>query len=134
MSVQDLWDSFGTALETLATEVPDLQVYTGWNENPSPPTIDVYPDTPFMDGAGFGVGSVKTYWRVRARVGMADSESAQRLLARLLDPTDPASVEAALQDTAVVTSEGVSGLDLFPEDSGINERMIGATWRMSAFL
>lgn len=134
MSLQELQDEIATALEPIADEVPDLQVHSGWNDNPAPPTIDVYPGTPFMDGAGFGVANVRTNWTVRARVGMADSESAQRLLLRLLDPTDPASVEAAIQDVAVVAPEGVSGFDLSPEDSGVNDRMLSATWHVRAFL
>jgi len=133
VSVQELAGAITTALEPLAQRVPGLQVYGYFNDNPTPPSLDVYPGDPFQNGAAFGVPSTLVYFTVRARVGTGDLEAAQQLLLRLLDVQDEASVEAALQDVATVTQEGVSGLRQYAEDSGASERMLGCEWRVAAF-
>ena len=48
-----------------------------------------------------------------------------RLLLRMMDPNDPASVEAAIADTAAVTPEGVSGFREYLEDTASNGRLLG---------
>ena len=82
--------------------------------NPTPPALDIYPGAPFQTGAGFGVGQSQVWFTIRARVSTADQESAMRLLLRMMDPNDPASVEAAIADTAAVTPEGVSRVPRVP--------------------
>jgi hypothetical protein len=134
-SVQELLVEIVEALEPLQHEVPDLNVYAGYVDNPTPPCLDVYPGTPFQEGAGMGVNSKRVYFTVRARVGTGDMTSAQALLLRLLDPADPASVEAALLDAdAVVAEDGVIGFTQYADDTGAAERMIGSEWRVGAFL
>jgi hypothetical protein len=127
-------EEIADSLRPIADEIPDLQVYAYWNDNPSPPALDVYPATPFQLGAGFGIGDVQVYLTVRARVVLGDPESAQQLLLRLLDPGDPASVEAALTDVAVIPSDReVGGFRQYGDDSA-EARMLGCDWTVSAFL
>lgn len=123
------------SLRPLQAEIPDLQVYEFWNDVPSPPCLDVYPGSPFQDGAGFGAGNNRVYLTVRARVATADATAAQQVLLRMLDPADAASVEVALADAdAVVTPDGVSGFVQYADDGPANERMLGCEWRVSRFL
>jgi hypothetical protein len=134
-SVQELLLELVEALAPLQQELPELNVYAGYVENPTPPCIDVYPGTPFQEGAGMGVASKRVFFTVRARVGTGDMSSAQALLLRLLDPADVASVEAALLEVdAVVAEDGVIGFTQYADDSGAAERMIGSEWRIGAFL
>ena len=124
------------ALRPIASVIPDLQVYGYWNDNPSPPALDVYPSTPFQVGSGFGVGEVQVLLTVRARVSMADPESAQLLLLRMLDPNDPASVEAALVTAGAAgigSDGGVNGFRQYADDIG-DERLIGCEWLVTTFL
>jgi hypothetical protein len=133
--VQELLLELVEALAPLQQELPELNVYAGYVENPTPPCIDVYPGTPFQEGAGMGVASKRVFFTVRARVGTGDMSSAQALLLRLLDPADVASVEAALLEVdAVVAEDGVIGFTQYADDSGAAERMIGSEWRIGAFL
>jgi hypothetical protein len=128
-------DEVADSLRPLATVIPDLQVYGFWNDNPTPPCLDVYPGTPFQDGAGFGAGNNRVYLTVRARVAMLDPESGQQLLLRMLDPADAASVEVALQDAdAAVVPDGVNGFTQYADDTSAVERMLGCEWRVSRFL
>ena len=94
----------------------------------------MYPGDPFQTGAGFGVGEVQLFFTVRGRVSTADQEAGQKLLLRLLDPNDPASVEAALEDVAVVVPEGVSGFREYLEETATNGRLLGCEWRVTTFL
>lgn len=135
MTLQDEWAGIADALEPLAEVVPDLQVYGYWNPTPTPPTLDVYPGNPFQDGAAFGVGHSRIYATVRARVGMDDPEAGMQLLLRLLDPGDPASVEAALADADwVVVGEGVNGFTQYGDDLPGASQMLGSEWRVSKVL
>jgi hypothetical protein len=93
----------------------------------------MYPGDPFQTGAGFGAGQSQMFFTIRARVSTADEESGQKLLLRMLDPTDPASVEAAIEDVATVVPEGVSGFREYIEDTAANGRLLGCEWRVSAF-
>ena len=118
------------ALQPLKTVVPDLQVYGGRNQEPTPPSLDVYPADPFQTGAGMGISSKRVSFTIRARVNQADQE-AQQLLLRLLDPEDPASVEAALYtaDAAEIGNDDyVSG---FRDDL---DGLLSCEWRVSVFL
>lgn len=120
------------ALRPLEQIIDGLQVVGYLNVNPTPPSLDVYPGDPFQSGAGFGVGSTQCWFTVRARVTTADSEAGQRLLLRLLDTHDPASVEVALEDAGTVATEGVSGFREYLDQSG--EALLGCEWRVSVFL
>lgn len=130
MSLAGVQQAIAAALGPLSAEIPDLQVYDGRNENPSPPSLDVYPGDPFQVGAGFGVGEKLVFFTVRARVSKADQDS-QKLLLRLLDSTDPASVEAAIAvaDAGAIGNDGyVSG---FRDDT---DGLLSCEWRVEVFL
>jgi hypothetical protein len=136
MSLAATMEEIAAALEPLAGEIAGLQVYPFLNTNPTPPSLDVYPGEPFQSGAGFGTGNTQAFFTVRARVSTADQEAGTRLLLRLLDPDDPASVEAALDaaDAATVVQEGISGFREYVEESASNGRLLGCEWRVSVFL
>lgn len=133
-SVATMLEEVADALRPLADEIDDLNVYAFWDDNPTPPCIDIYPGSPFQDGASFGPGFNKVYLTVRARVAMADPLSGQVLLMRMLDPADPASVEAALAAVDwAVAPDGVSGFTQYADDGSGNERMLGCEWRVNNF-
>jgi hypothetical protein len=135
MSLAVMLEEVADALRPLADEIPDLQVYAFWEDNPSPPCIDIYPGSPFQDGAGMGAGNNKVYLTVRARVGMGDPMSGQALLIRMLDPADAACVEKALATVDwAVTPDGISGFTQYSDDGPANERMLGCEWRVNNFL
>jgi len=133
-SLASICDEIAEALQAVAFEIAGLQITPYLNVNPTPPSIDVYPGAPFQTGAGFGPASAQVFWTIRARVSTADSEAGQKLLLRMLDPTDPASVEAAIADSVAVTPEGVSEFREYLEDAAENGRLLGAEWRVSTFL
>ena len=122
------------ALEPLAAEVENLQVNGYPNPQASPPALDIYPDSPFQVGAGFGVGEKQLRWVVRARVNAADPASSSQTLYRLLDVNDPASVEVALAAVEVVVpADGsVDGLVTFSDDNAGD--LLGARWRVAMFV
>lgn len=134
MTVAELMVAIGAALDPIADEIDGLQVVPYMNLNPTPPSLDLYPGDPFQTGAGFGAGESQVFFAVRARVSTADQEAGQKLLLRLLDPGDAASVEAALEDVATVVPEGVSGFREYLEDTASNGRLLGCEWRVTAFL
>ena len=123
------------ALAPLATQIPGLQIYAGFLQNPSPPCIDMYPGEPFQEGAGFGTRDKRTYWTVRARVQTTDMDAANQTLLRFLDPSDTASVEAALavnQLATVDSNQGtVSGFRKYADDNGTD--MVGCEWRVGVW-
>lgn len=142
-SLLGVMEAIAADLQPLADVVEGLQVVPYLNPNPTPPSIDIYPGAPFQTDAGFirydeDSGQVtpqrRLHFTIRARVSTADVESGQRLLLRMLDPTDPASVEAALVDSAVVESEGVSEFREYIEDTAENGRLLGAEWTVTTFL
>jgi hypothetical protein len=122
------------ALQPLAAEIPGLQILGYLEQTPSPPTIDIYPDTPFQEGSGFGGRSKQLHWIVRARVSNTDSAAAAATLYRLLDVTDAASVEVALAAVDVVVGNDgtVTGFTVYVDDH-IGD-MIGCNWRTTMFL
>ena len=129
-------DAIGDTLETLVAVIPDLNVYRFPQDTPTPPCLDYYAGNPSQTGAGFGVASKEIFVTIRARVSFDDPESACRLLYRFLDPVDSASVEAALANAnvAAVLQEGVSGPTQYSDDAGTVVRMLGADWRVEAYL
>ena len=134
-SISDAVAEMVAALETnVAAVIPGLQVNGYFNPQASPPTIDIYADTPFQEGAGFNVQSKLLRWVVRARVSNADPQAAATTLYRLLDVTDPASVEVALAGINVVVPDdgSVDGFATFADDNAGD--LIGARWRVAAYL
>jgi hypothetical protein len=133
-SLPDLLLEVAGALHPLADEIPDLNVYPYWCDLPTPPALDVYPGSPFQTAAAFGAGNNQVFLTVRARVAMTDPTSGQLLLLRMLDPSDAASVEVALEDAVVVTEAGVSGFTQYADDAPVNERMLGCEWRVTTYI
>jgi hypothetical protein len=134
VTLPELISEVADALSPLADEIPDLNIYPGWSDVPTPPALDIYPANPFQTGAGFRAGNNQIFLTVRARVAMNDPAAGQQLLLRMLDPEDPASVEVALEDVAAVTEGGVSGFTQYADDAPVNERMLGCEWRVTTFL
>lgn len=144
MTVRQIMDAIGTQLQThLVPQVPDLQVYSRMHWNPSPPTIDLYPDPEFQDGLGFGRGDNALFFTVRARVNTPDHEGAQDVLLAMMDPQADTSVAAAITaagtsspaktlggvvENAVVVS-GPSDFGAFT-DPGATGSLLGCTWRV----
>ena len=134
MTVSEAVAEMTAALTPVTAAIPGLQVYAWGDRNQTPPAIDIYPDADFQQGAGFSVRSKRLRFVVRARVNNADGHAAADLLYRLLEPTDPASVEAALAAiNVVVPADGtVSGFTVSSDDP--SGEMIGAVWRVAMFL
>jgi hypothetical protein len=129
VSLAGALQEMAAALQPVAAEIDGLQITAGYRPNPTPPSIDIYPATPFQEGAGFGVGSKRVRWIVRARVTTIDIDAANLLLLRLLDVDDPASVEAALQNVAVLSTDGggtVTGFAVYNDDP--SREILGVTW------
>jgi hypothetical protein len=133
VTLEFLQDEIADALEPLSAQIPGLQVYRGWLDNPTPPQIDIYPPPGlFLSGGGFGPAAKQVFWTVRLRVNMADPPAAQQLLLSMLDPSNPASVTVALERVAAEPAE-VSGFHQYADDSG-EERLLGCEWTVSQFL
>jgi hypothetical protein len=76
------------ALEPLTGEIDGLQLSPYMIANATPPSIDIYPGTPFQVSVGFGDG-YEVFFTVRARTTTADHVAGQQGLYRLLDKADP---------------------------------------------
>jgi len=134
MTLDQAIQSMVSALQPVKTQIPEMQIYGYFNTNPTPPSIDIYPADPFQDGAGFGPGAKRVFWNVRARVATGDPEAASKLLLRLLDTEDAASVETALLAAGVtVGNEGsVGGFVRFTDDA-VGD-LIATQWKVEMFV
>jgi hypothetical protein len=142
-------DALGNQLEAqlangLGTADPlldELQVYRRMTWNPSPPTIDMYPDPEFQAQIGMGRGNNELIFLVRARVNTPDYEGAQDLLLAMMDQQDSLSVAAAITAAGTasasktlggmvesVTVEGPSDFGVFTDPGGSS--LLGCTWRV----
>jgi hypothetical protein len=126
------------ALEPLTGEVDGLQLSPYMLANATPPAIDIYPATPFQTGSGFG-NDAQVFFTVRARTTTADHVAGQRILYRLLDKQDPASVQMALEtdqtldgvvQSLAVVDESVTGFTEYLDDAQTGSRLIGCEWRV----
>jgi hypothetical protein len=131
--LEDVALAFMDALQVIADEIPELQVVAYVNNMPTPPSLDVYPSDPFIDPAGFGVGDALLAWTVRARVSQVDPVAGMQTLYRLMDPGDPAGVEPALANVAVLAQGGVSGWRTYPSEA-TGDQLLGCEWRFQRFL
>jgi hypothetical protein len=138
MSLQQVVEAMAAALEPLRDTIPDLQILPYLNVNPTPPSIDIYPGTPFQTGSGYG-DDKQVFFTVRARTTFADSIAGQQGLYRMLDPAGPGSVQNALEDdqtlagvvqSLAVVDEGVSGFTEYVEDAQTGGRLVGVEWRV----
>ena len=116
-------------------KVEGLSVYPLLEWNPTPPAIDVYPDTPFQEPVAFGPANNSMNFTVRARVNTPDNEGAQELLLTMMDPRSSESVALAiLADTTLggtvedVAVEGPSDYGVFVEPNG-GGAYLSCTWR-----
>lgn len=130
-SLFELLDAVVDALRPLQDEIPGLQLTGDLNGSPNPPSVDVYPASPFMQPGSFDVAGDQIFLTVRARVNTADQKAGQRQLLRMLDPTNDASIAALLYESPVTVLE-VSEYREYPSDSGKSQ--LGAEWRVTAFL
>lgn len=138
MSLIDVVEALAAALAPIGSTIEGLQVLPYMNQNPTPPSIDIYPGTPFQTGSGFG-DEAELFFTVRARTTFADSVAGQQGLYRLLDPAGPESVRAALEadqtlggavQSLAVIDEGVSGFTEYIEDAATGGRLVGVEWRV----
>jgi hypothetical protein len=137
-SLVEIVEAMAAALEPIAATIPDLQVTPYLNQNPTPPSIDIYPGTPFQTGTAFS-DDAEMWFTVRARTTFADSVAGQQGLYLLLDPGGPESVQGHLEadqtlgglvDAVAVASEGVSGFTEYIEDAQTGGRLVGCEWRV----
>lgn len=116
--------------------IEGLNVYPKLEWNPTPPAIDVYPDTPFQEQIAFGKANNDMNFTVRARVNTPDNEGAQELLLSMMDPRSDESVALAiLADRTLsgtvewISVEGPSDYGVFVEPSGAGA-FLSCTWRV----
>jgi hypothetical protein len=137
-SLIEVVEAMAAALEPIGATVEGLQVLPYMNANPTPPSVDIYPGTPFQTGSGFG-DDAELYFTVRARTTFADHVAGQQGLYRMLDPAGPASVQAAREadqtlggvvQTLAVVPEGVSGFTEYLEDAQAGGKLVGCEWRV----
>jgi len=121
--------------DQLGTAIPNLQVENRLHPNPTPPSIDIYPGTPFTEVIAYG--SRHQYWfTVRARVLTADNEAGQDLLLAMMDADEDESVETAIRSTRTYAGaklgniEGPTEYGIFT-DSGGEGSLLGCTWRVA---
>jgi len=110
-------------------DVDGLQVTPFYNITPTPPAVDVYPDTAAPPQVA--VGGWEDVFIVRARVSTPDDVAAQQLLLSLMDVDGGTSVMAALR--ADFTFGGVVGGSAVEERSGFNQYpgdFLGCEWRV----
>lgn len=149
LSVQEIMDALSNHIHeqmavTVGTADPvmeALQVNSRLVWNPTPPSIDIYPADPFMEGLAFGRGDQEMFFTVRARVNTPDHEGAQDLLLAMMDPQQDLSVAAAITAAGTaapaktlgglvenVTVDGPSDFGVFVDPNG--SALLGCTWRV----
>jgi hypothetical protein len=127
VGLQAVMEAIAGSLDVL--DVDGLQVTAFWNPTPTPPSLDVYPDT--ASPPQVSIEGWEENYIVRARVTTPDDVGAQALLLSLMDVDGPASVIAALR--ADSTFGGVVGGSAVDERSGYNQYpgdFLGCEWRV----
>lgn len=131
--------ALAAALESVGEAIGNVQIVPNMIIWPTPPALDVYPDTPFSEDHAMGRGNVATRWRVRARVSTADhEEGAQGTLLALLEPSGATSIRAALlsdltlDGTADMVKVGhATGYQVYLEPRSGGGMLIGCEWPVS---
>jgi hypothetical protein len=142
MSLLALTAAVANQLEQqLIPQLPELQVTSQLNDNPTPPAIDLYPAEPFQDQTDYGPLIRAALWIVRVRVTKADQDSGQTLLLQMMDPTAAVSVTSALtsnpgfggacQDSTV---EGPLNWGTYADPGGQGNELMGCQWRLRTIL
>lgn len=124
--------------EALTDVFDEIQVEPGLVWRPTPPTVDVYPASPYQNRIAFGVVENELRFTVRARMGTPDHDAAQRALDELCDPVGDASITLAIESDPTLGStvsdatvtEGPSEYGVFPMPDGSGD-LIGATWTVT---
>jgi hypothetical protein len=135
-----LADQIRVGLELSDAGAHGIQVEPIRVANPTPPTIDMIPDTPFLERTAQGGHSWEAVFVVRARVGTVDNVSAQQLLLGLLDPRQDSSLRAVIEaDRTIGGTVDDSHLDqLSPSGQIIYQEtgttLLGAEWRIRLVL
>ena len=116
--------------------IENLQVVDLLNANPTPPSIDIYPATPFTESIAYGRGARQYWFTVRVRVTTADQNGGQELLLAMMDDGEPESVEAALRQIKTYAGAQLGDIDGPSEygsftDTGQPGDMLGCTWRVA---
>jgi hypothetical protein len=139
VSLLDIATALAAALAPIGDTIDGLQVTPFLNGNPTPPSIDIYPGTPFQAGSGYGGDDLNVYFTIRARTTFADSVAGQQGLYQLLDAGGPESVRARLEEDQTlggvvqslwVVDDAVSGFTEYVEDSQTGGRLVGCEWRV----
>lgn len=117
----------------LGTVISDLQVVDHWENNPTPPSIDIYPANPFQSPFRMR-GNNDMRFTVRARVHTADQKAGQSVLLGLMNDTGPNSLsQAIISDRTLggevggLAIEEVGGLEEMRDIGGEGSYM-GAVW------
>ena len=133
----DIMDAMAGQLATqLGPVIEGLQVDGRLVWNPTPPSIDIYPSSPFQEQLGMGVGNNAIFLLVRARVATPDHEGAQELLLSMMDPNASTSVAQALDADptfgGVVDNSAVGPPTDFGAfiDPGGGGALLGCTWQV----
>jgi hypothetical protein len=126
--------------EAVGVEFDEIQVEPFLVWRPTPPTIDVYPASPYQSALAFGAARIENELRftVRARIGTPDHLAAQAALDELCDPVGDASVALAIEAdptlggacAQAIVTEGPSEWGVFPATDGAGDLM-GATWTVT---
>jgi len=115
--------------------IENLQVVARMNGNPTPPSIDIYPSTPFTESIAYG--RARQYWfTVRARITTVDNMGGQNLLLSMMDDGSNESVEAALRQTKTYAGAQLGDIEGPTEygrfgDTGAPGDLLGCTWRVA---
>lgn len=141
MTIAEMMDALGEQIQEQLcgtanpVVIENLQVVPRMESNPTPPSIDVYPATPFTEVIAYG--STRQYWfTVRARVTTADQKGGQDLLLAMMDDGSDESVEEAIRSTRTYAGaklgdiEGPTEFGSFA-DTGVPENLLGCTWRVA---
>lgn len=132
-----IMDALAVQLATqLQPQIQNLQVDGRLIPSPTPPSIDVFPGSPFQEQVAYGRGNNEIYLTVRARVATPDSEGAQDLLLSLMDPNSATSLEQAVDADSTLGGVVQYAVPEPPTDFGAfvdvggNGALLGCTWRV----
>jgi hypothetical protein len=120
----EIIEAITASLAPLTVEITGLQITSGINPNPTPPSIDVYPAD--VSALPASQGGWEESFTVRARVSTPDDQAAQEVLMSLMDSSGPTSViEAIKADTTFTFAvDERTGFQPYPGD------YLGCEWRV----
>jgi hypothetical protein len=131
MTLEETAAFIADALEPLLDDIADLQISPFLLPYPTPPTIDIYPSTPFMEP--HAMGRRQTTWTIRARVGTADHEAGQKDLYRMMEESGVWTLlrEMGDADLTVMGTRGPGGFNMYLEPQPDGGQMIGVEWEVT---